>query len=222
MNSEVVNFEEVEENVEDSTDLIASQILIKFCFQNDAKRFVKHPHIVQGEPFTWGVKIKNIDTTPTPEASITSAHIRDLNKTYFQSMDESELFVRSLNPGEEVYIKIDNTSVFLEGMQWAEIDIEPKDNGYYFETHQFDESHNKVTKYFDTDEDKNEWMDSIYIQKKIELLQSKTNNYILLLTVITVWESVFGIKDTLRNLINLLSNGFVYLGEGLKWLVSFL
>lgn len=219
MDSEVVSLD-VTDN--DTVTQKSFQIMVKFCFTNDTKRFVKHPHIVQGEPFTWGVKIKNIDTNPTPEATITSASIRDLNEKFFHSMDDKEIYVRSLNPGEEIYIEIDKATVFLEGMQWAEVDIEPKEEIYYFETHQFDEKHNTVKKYYDTEEDKNEWMDSIYIQKKIELLQSKTNNYILLLTIITVWESVFGIKDTLRNIVNLFASVLVFLSDSLSWLVQFL
>lgn len=198
------------------------QIMVKFCFVNDAKVFEKHPHIVQGEPFTWGVKIKNIDIIPTPEANIISACIHDLNEKFFHSMDDKKIYVRSLNPGEEIYVEIDKATVFLEGMQWAVIDIEPKDSSYYFETYQFDERHNKVKKYFDTDEDKNQWMDSIYIQKKIELLQSKTNNYILLLTIITVWESVFGIKETLRCFAAFFALCFGFISDGLTWLAKFL
>ena len=179
-------------------------------------------HIVQGEPFIWGVTIKNIDNKPTPESKITFAQIKDLNDTFFHPMDDGEKFIHSLNPGDEIYMEIDKSTVFLEGMQWAEVTIEPNDECKYFETYQYDEKHNKVTKYYDNEEDKNEWIDSIYIQKKVELLQSRTNNYILLLTVITVWESLFGIKDTVKNLFSGLSFVLMEVGQGINWLQNFL
>lgn len=52
----------------------------------------------------------------------------------------------------------------------------------------------------------------------MELLQSRTNQYILLLTMITVWESVFGIKNTLKNMAFISSSLFNWIAGGIEWL----
>ncbi|MCH1923862.1 hypothetical protein L9G74_04890 [Shewanella sp. C32] len=195
------------------------KIQITASFKNKSKRFRSYSSIVQGEPFSWGIKIKNIDTKATPEANIVSAGIKDLNDKFFQDMEYDEIFVRSLNPNEEIFIEIDKCLIFLEGMQWCYLTVVPKDEDKYFETYQFDDSQKKSIKFGIDEEDDNNWMDHLYIQKKMELLQSRTNNYILLLTLVTVWESVFGIKDSLKNLAEILSlffNWVAYQGESMN------
>jgi hypothetical protein len=221
MSSEIVELDS-QTNEQSEIQSVGFKILIKFCFKNKVRQFTKHPHIVQGESFCWGIKIKNIDVTPTPAAKITTAHIRDLNEKFFQSMEEDEIYVRALNPNEEIYIEIDTATVFLEGMQWAEIEIAPDDKISYFKTYQYEESHKLIKRYYDSDEDKNEWMDSIYIQKKMELLQSKTNTYILLLTILTVWESLFGIKATVKNIFEVLSIALIKISEFIQWCLGFI
>lgn len=219
MNPEVV---EHEPQSKEKIKTEGHKILLKFCFKNEGKLFSKHPHIVQGEPFSWGVKIKNIDTKPTPPSKIVSGHIRDLNEKFYQCMEEDELFVRALNPNEEVYIDIDTSTVFLEGMQWAEIDIVPNDETIHYETYQFDDNHKLIKRYYDSEEDENAWMDSIYIQKKMELLQSRTNSYILLLTILTVWESLFGIKATVKNVFEVVSFCLLKVSEFIVWCLNFI
>lgn len=198
------------------------KIQLKFCFKNKRKAFKKHAHIVQGEPFSWGVKIKNIDNKPTPPSKIVLGHIQDLNEKFFQSMEEEELFVRALNPGEEIYVNVDTTTIFLEGMQWAQIDIIPNDKNVHFETYQFDDHHQLIKLYSNCEEDENSWMDTIYIQKKMELLQSRTNNYILLLTALTVWESLFGIKATVKNFFEIISLGLLKVSAFIAWCLKFI
>ncbi|EPP5340418.1 hypothetical protein ACUSRM_004581 [Vibrio alginolyticus] len=195
-------------------------IQVRFKSKNVSKSFIKQEHIVQGEPFIWGVEITNIGNKPTPEAKITSAQIYDLAEKYFQYMGEEEKSVKSLNPQEAIYIELDRTSVYLEGIQWAEILIEPKADDCHFKTYQYEAHHNRTTAFSDSDEDLNKWMDSIYIQKRSELLQARTNQYILILTFITVWESVIGLSESLKalsvGLEFLLSNAakfFGYLGS---------
>ncbi|WP_105199087.1 hypothetical protein [Pseudoalteromonas sp. T1lg10] len=194
------------------------KLLITSNFVNKSKKFKNHAFIVQGEPFSWGITIKNIDTKPSPEAVVTLAGIRDLNEKYFQCMEENEKYVRSLNPNEEIYIEIDRATIYLEGMQWCYVDIEPKDNSHFFVTYQYDANHKRIVRYSEYEDDNNKWIDHMYIQKKMELLQSRTNQYILLLTVITVWESVFGIKNTIKNLAFIFSTLFNWIAGGIEWL----
>jgi hypothetical protein len=194
------------------------KIRIIATITNKSKKYKQHNHIVQGEPFSWGVTIKNIDIKPSPEAIITDGGIKDLDDKFFQYMTQKEIYIRSLNPDEEIFIEIDKGVIFLEGIQWCYLHIEPKDDDKCFITHQFDEHHNITSPLFIDDEDNNNWLEQIYIQKKMELLQSRTNQYILLLTMITVWESIFGIKDTLKNLSTILSGMFNWIACVVEWL----
>ncbi|OOE36190.1 hypothetical protein BZG05_01530 [Salinivibrio kushneri] len=193
---------------------------IRFVSKNVSKSFIKQKHIVQGEPFIWGVEITNIGNKPTPEGRITGAEIHDLAEKFFQYMEEEEKSVKSLNPQETVYIELDRASVYLEGIQWAEIIIEPKVENCQFKTYQYEAHHNRTIAFSNSEDDLNKWMDSIYIQKRSELLQARTNQYILVLTLITVWESVIGLSETLKAISTglefLLSNAakfFGYLGS---------
>jgi len=212
--------EEAEEQTENDSNNQKEEFKIQITtsFSNGSKQFKKHQHIVQGEPFAWGVKIKNIDLKPTPNALITSGYINDLSEKFYSNMDKEEIFVRSLNPNEELYFELGSTIIYLEGMMWNTIEIEPKDDDSCFITYQYDEQHNKLEKFSIEDEDKDKWMDTIYVQKRIELLQSRTNSYILLLTIIIVWETVFGIKDTLKIVASWISNIFYYIHLGVQWI----
>ena len=126
--------------------------------------------------------------------------------------------IGSFYPNEEIYIEIDRATIYLEGMQWCYVDIEPKNNNHLFITYQYDANHKRIVRYSDYEDDNNKWMDHMYIQKKMELLQSRTNQYILLLTMITVWESVFGIKNTLKNMAFISSSLFNWIAGGIEWL----
>ncbi|WP_421268616.1 hypothetical protein [Aeromonas veronii] len=159
---------------------------------------IERSHLVQGEPFTWGLKVKNIDNKPTPTGKISQFGIRNFESNYFLTTNSDDTRVLPpLNPNDEVIIRMDNDASYVEGALWAYALIEPENNNYEFETYQYNPYHNKHT-YNGMDEyNESNWMDNIYIQKKVELLQAKTNNYILILTIISVWESIFGIKKTL-------------------------
>lgn len=172
--------------------------------------------VIQGEPFEWGVTIKNIGTSPTPEAKITEADIFCDSTNMHITMDNSEVFVRSLNPKEEIKIALNNCQSNVDGALWASITIIPNDASCAFVTYQYDAHHNKNMICSKTEEEQNKWLDSIYIQNKMEVLQAKTNSYILLLTVVTAWESIFGIKDTIKNILIMISNIF----NGIQILIS--
>ncbi|OZS42378.1 hypothetical protein [Photobacterium sanguinicancri] len=198
------------------------KLLVTYYFKNRSKRFLKHQHIVQGEPFSWGVKIKNIDSKPSPQAKIIDAGVQDLNDKFFHYMAKDEILVRSLNPSEEISIPIEESTLYLDGMLWAYLELEPTEENATFTTYQIDEKTGVVSKYHDSDDDNNKWMCEIYVQKRMELLQSRTNNYILALTIITVWESVFGLKNTLKLIVNALSSSLFYLSKMITWLGNLL
>lgn len=78
-------------------------------------------------------------------------------------------------------------------------------------TYQYDEFHNTDNIYGKA----NSWKNFIFIQGELEILQQRTNELILALTIITVYESVIGIKASLIFLMGVLAKIFILLGESL-------
>ena len=155
---------------------------------------------VQGEPFKWGVEVKNISDIPSPEFEIIEPFIVNLDNTYSE-YSEATTAVRSLNPSESIYIDLDKCTLFLEGVMWAKFLAQPKDKNYEILAYQIDENHNKVAPCPYNEEDDTNWLKDIYVHKKSEVLQDRTNNLIIVLTIITVLEAVFKIRECLKFLL---------------------
>lgn len=199
----------------------------KIRFKFFKKIFNKHieienNNIIQGTPFTWGIKVKNIDTKPTPEGVINKYGLKNMDGNYCMGpfpTNTPEKKLRTLNPEEETIITLDSTVSYINGALWAFLYIKPANSNQTFTTHQHNPYHNTNAICFETKEGDN-WYDTVYVQDKMELLQNRTNNYILALTVISVWESLFGINKTLSftftsiaKLLGLIGNGFNYMAN---------
>jgi hypothetical protein len=174
---------------------------------------------VQGEPFIWGVEIKNISDIPSPEIEIVDPYIVNLDNTYCENADRT-IAVRPLNPSEMIYVELDKCTVFLEGVMWAKFLVRPKYDDYEVLAYQVDENHNKLMPCTYSEEDDTNWLKDLYVHKKSEVLQGRTNNLIVALTVITVLEAVFKIKECLKFLLwcvseffELFANFFSFLSE---------
>ncbi|MGE6210298.1 hypothetical protein, partial [Aeromonas media] len=128
-------------------------------------------HLIQGELFTWGLKVKNIDNKPTPIGKIIHYGIKNLDSNYYVSTShEGFKTIRPLNPDEEVTILLDNDISYVEGALWVYAIIESQDNSIVFRNHQKKHYHDKYVYCWSGEESYN-WIDGIYIQKKTELLQ---------------------------------------------------
>ncbi|MGR1197696.1 hypothetical protein [Aeromonas hydrophila] len=185
------------------------------------KSHQKGKEIIQGEPFKWGVIIKNIGDKPTPEGVIIHAGIEDLSEQYCMRSVDSQKYVRSLNPNEEIYIEIDSATSFVDGPMWAYLSISAKEDSKSFQCFQVDSGHNTNTSctHMHMSNDAN-WMECIYIQKKMEILQARTNHYILILTILTSWEALFGINDTFKNALKIIKLILMYSLEGITYLIG--
>lgn len=155
---------------------------------------------MQGEPFMWGVEVENISDTPSPEIEISNSHIINLEDNYCSSAENS-VVVRPLNPNEKTYVELDKCTVFLEGAMWAKFLVTSRVAGYEIAPYQIDENHDKLMKCNLPEDSHVNWLNDIYIHKKSEVLQGRTNNLIVVLTVVTVLEAVFTIKSCLKFLL---------------------
>jgi len=164
---------------------------------------------VQNEAFEYGFKVTNIgkrgfmgcDIEKVATRFTTTGTIHDSNKNPH---------IRALNPGESIDVFFDKITTMDQGTAWISCTLIPVDANSSIETYQHDKNHG-------TDEaypgGKNRWEDQYFIQGKMELLQSNTNSYILVLTGITVLEAVFGLQNILKACFGLLSNGFLYIAK---------
>jgi hypothetical protein len=66
----------------------------------------------------------------------------------------------------------------------------------------------------------NKWGSTVYVEGKAASLQAKTNSYILVLTLVTVLEAVFGLKNILQWTAQLLASLFSVLTEFFVFLAS--
>lgn len=197
-------------NHSDGDEVSAEQKTISICF--NIKTFSTRKTLlgkifpsygvspVQGEPFKWGVEVKNISDVPSPEFEIIEPFIVNLDNTYSECSDAT-IAVRSLNPSESIYVDLDKCTLFLEGVMWAKFLAQPKDENFAILAYQIDENHNKVAPCPYSKHDDTNWMKDIYVHKKSEVLQGRTNNLIIILTIITVLEAVFKIREFLKFLL---------------------
>ncbi|OXX39632.1 hypothetical protein B9J90_00035 [Vibrio sp. V09_P4A23P171] len=101
----------------------------------------------------------------------------------------NEVQLPSLNPKQSATVLLDSATFNVDGSCWFSCEIVPDDVQQEVFTYQYDKQHDKDISYR-----LNRWGAPIYVEGKLASLQTRTNNYILILTVITVLEAIFGIK----------------------------
>jgi len=163
--------------------------------------FRKYPFLIQNEPFEYGVKIKNIGKTAFAGAVINSFIIQFLSvdKNLVQNTS-AKPNIAPLNPNEEIAIYFDRYTLWHEGSLGLKCELIPTNADEILQTFQHHRDHDSDEPY----RTHNEWWQDYYCQGELQLLQSRTNNLILLLTVITVLEAIFGLKKILKFLLEVL------------------
>jgi hypothetical protein len=173
----------------------------------------KFPFLVQNEPFEYGLKIKNIGTEPFSGALINEFGITAETVT---QLALKAVKIKPLNPGEEYDLYIDKYTLWHEGSVSTRCTLVPDKTGEIIHTYQHHRDH-------DADElfpKPNEWWHDYYCQSQQQLLQTKTNNLILLLTTITVIEAIFGLKESLKYIASIVAWGLSKVEWLFTWLAS--
>jgi hypothetical protein len=183
------------------TEKVRHNIFIKFKSKPLKKGLIKDNSRIQGEAFDWGLYIKNIDKKPLPPFTINHLTINKSEINY-SAITDAKLFVKELNPNEEIFMHVDTICLQHDGILWVNLEIEPSDSKDEFLTHQQSEGQVKITPYYRGEDFINNWAQPIIIKSKSVSLQEKTNLYILILTVITTWQGLFGIKETVKNILS--------------------
>ena len=176
----------------------------------------KHPFLVQNVPFEYGLKIKNIGNEPFSGASIDTFLIQAVNVAQPSTQNVK---IKALNPNEsyELYeLYFDRYTLWHEGSIATMCTLIPDKENEEILTYQHHRDHDIDEEY----KEKNKWWHDYYCQGQQQLLQTKTNNLILFLTSITVIETIFGLKDTVKSFASILAWLFNELYVLFAWLAS--
>lgn len=174
----------------------------------------KHISPVQGDAVDIYIKVTNISDVIFQGARIKEFVFENKNNQINTSINK-EVQLRTLNAGESYEQRADCATFKFDGVYWISLKLEPSSENQDILTYQHDQTHNQDEKY-----DINTWGDTIYLEGRLATLQTRTNNYILLLTVITVWEAVFGIKDTLKFILSTLSYVLNTVALGIQYILT--
>jgi hypothetical protein len=200
-----------------STSVVSPQInehhiRIEFIFKTTNKGRLllkKYKYPIQNNPIKYGLKITNIGNKPFPGCIITKLGIT-CKSDDLHCYTDSDSSVRALNCGEHVDIYMDSTVIPSKGSAFVKAEIVPLGTDI-IKTYQYDEFHKKDN----ICPHAGQWMNAIFLQGELEILQQRTNELILALTIITVYESIVGLKPTLNFIINIFAHFFIFLGESL-------
>ena len=201
------------ENNDQPSDVIQSKIRIEFIHKPTGKEwfFKKHAFLIQNKPFTYGVKVTNISDKVFPGATIKNfqASIKTANLAITSSEEPQ---IKSLNPKETTELYFDTYTCLHMGALWITCDLLPTGKNHEIKTYQYDKNHKCDEPYNKI----NKWAEDCFVQGQLELLQSRTNTLILILTSITVLVAVFGLKYLLKSLFIILHICFAFFAEIFK------
>lgn len=168
-------------------------------------RFFKH-RLVQGEPFKMDFQFTNRGNEPSKPFKVTDIGIKDVEgKTGL--MSENTLQIKTLNPGETTVIEADTFTSWFEGRVILTFRVQFDKESHKVVTYVKD----RLTNIISPSRQDPEWIDFIVFQRKIEILQARTNMWLLLITSIALLETIYGVKNLLQGAALILSKGFSFL-----------
>jgi len=212
----------LEEKQEEQLELLPKKqvdLRLQFIHRPIRRRWFsrKYPFLIQNEPFEYGLKIKNIGSESFSGATISEFTISSGDGfSGFAQQAQSTPKIKALNPNEEYELYFDRYTFWHEGSIGTRCKLSPDKEGEVIKTYQHHRDHDFDEPY----KNENEWWHDYYCQSQQQLLQTRTNNLILVLTVITVIEAVFGLKYSLKLIIGSIAWGLSQLTTLLQWLAS--
>jgi hypothetical protein len=159
----------------------------------------KSTTLTQSVPFKFGVTITNIGETIFSGGKLES--FKMINPGGIESSTHNLPVVKLLNPGESVELILESHVIYTVGPTYAEMILNPNTPTEELIFYSHDEIHQTDV---EIKSKKNLWVQELYCQGELEIQQAKTNLLIFILTLITVAESIFGLKDILFTIIKIL------------------
>ena len=196
------------ENNETTPDTVEHELIIKFMFSIPRKYTLKKFEFpLQNHPFKYGLLIKNKKNIVFPGATLKDFTITSI-PDQLKDTTKKEFSIHSLNPDEEIEIWFGQTTTFVQGSIWIDCKIVPNEKHEIIHTYQIDK-HEQISPY----EKINEWGNNYFIQGLYEFQQARTNMLIAILTLITLLEGIFGLKNIFINILILLQEIFLYFAD---------
>lgn len=160
-----------------------------------------HPFLVQNEAFEYGVKIINIDSKPFSGATIELFRIQiNFGGTSLVQDARNKLSIKSLNPEEDCELYVGKYLIRHEGSIKIEVDLLPVDKSISITAHQYHDA----SDYDEEIKEKNKWFIDYFCQGEQQIIQTRTSNIILVLTLVTFVEAVVGLRYLLDLIVGFL------------------
>ncbi|EEY46607.1 hypothetical protein NMT24_003443 [Vibrio cholerae] len=194
------------------------ELRIEIIYKTRASRFSAEKVIhepVQGKPVIVLLRVSNLSNKICKGFKVVDAVFHFQSDEVVTSVDHN-VQVPPINPKSSIDVELDHLTFNLGGACWFSCSLEPDSKEQEFVTFQHDRNHDKDALF----KNLNAWGEILYIEGRLASLQAETNRYILILTIITVLEAVFGLKNLLNWGAVLLSTIFGYLAEFFVLLAS--
>jgi len=208
-----------EEKFQEEKNLETVDIRLELIFQRVKSKFgwkKYHRSVTQGNPVTVFVRATNISKTICKGFCLKSGQFKPFQYPIMADTINQDVQFPALNPGEERIIKLEDITFSTEGTHWFSCKIIPEP-GQKIVTYQYDYYHGKDNKYAHL----NQWGNDLFVVGQHAALQLRTNLYILILTIITVLEAIFGIKAILKFLLSGIGLAFISLGQFFSFIGGF-
>ena len=111
---------------------------------------------------------------------------------------------------------MDNFTFRFKDSAWVSLKLKAVGEESAIVTYQYDSNHCSDG----VCANENEWGEIGFVHGEMETLQQKTNGLILILTVVTVIESVFGMRETIKFSLGLLYQPLSYIAEFLGTVIK--
>lgn len=173
------------------------RLVIQFVFEHLDWRFRwwpfhKQPHPVRGIPLRYGIRVQNVGNKAFPGATVSNFYIGS-RAADLATYSTNEPAIPSLNPGESKTLWLESGILSMEGNVWVSCDLAPHDplrEIVAFQAGSLQAGSPESVR----GARRNSWRDSEYVEQKLALLQTRTNNLICLLTALIFMDAVLGLN----------------------------
>lgn len=171
--------------------------------------------VVQSEIFSLSLTVSNIGDTPFKGGTINNLSLSSSDGQTIYHPVNKDFYIPPINPKEEFVLNVSKMFTPLCGPAWIQLDFKPSTEGEQINIYQLD----KATKEAVVPK-VNSWGDGILISSQQEYATNKSNQLLLALTVMTTWEAIFGIKNTLIILLSALGKLLCFLNYLIGLLIN--
>jgi len=164
---------------------------------------------IQNEPFALGLRLTNKSEQPFPGCTLRDVSFRDTGEGGVGTTSHNEYTIQMLKPDQSTDIWTGNWTERTEGQVWLGCYLRPATPNTVIKTLSRDPSTGDIGRW-PVD---NGWSYVWFIQRKMDVQQARTNNLIMLLTLLLVLDSVFGLKNMAVLLLHLVVGAFAKIGH---------